>query len=766
MKYKNLFFSLLFYSLLFSQHTYTISGFVRDASSGEELIGADVYIESLNIGGSTNLYGFYSLTLQEGEYELTYNYIGYRVKKIKVNLRNNLRKDIELPPFLLSTDSVTVYADAPDKNVKSVEMSTIELDPSKLKPIPVLLGEQDVLKTIQLLPGVSGAREGSTGFHVRGGNTDENLVLLDEAPVFNPSHLLGFFSVFNSEAIKDVNLMKGSAPAKYGGRLSSVLDVKMKEGNLKKYSLFGGIGLISSRLTVEGPIVKDKGSFIVSARRTYADLFLAFSSDEKQRDASLYFYDLNLKTNYHIGKSDRVFLSGYFGRDVFGFSGRGVDWGNGTFTLRWNHLFSDRLFSNTSIILSTYDYVFNVGEEDQEININAGIINQILKSDFQYFFHTGNTINFGVELINYQFNPGELNASENSSFNSIHTEKKYGFQSDAYISNEMDITHALKINYGLRYSMYSVLGPGTAYNYGEDGAITGLKSYSDGSLMKRYGQLEPRFNVAYLLDQESSLKFSYSRNSQYIHLLSNSTSGSLIDLWYPSSNNIKPGLADQVALGYFRNFEDNSFETSIEVYYKNLQNQIDYKNGAQIFLNDQLESELIYGRGWSYGFELFVRKNIGYFTGWLGYTWSKTLQQFDQVDKGSPYPARQDRTHDISIAGIYEFNSEWIFSASWVFHTGDAVTYPSGKYSVDGHTVIYYTDRNAARMPAYHRLDLAATWKTSRRTDLVFSVYNTYLRDNAYSISFQENENDPTKTEAVQLTLFSIIPSVTFNFRY
>lgn len=764
-KYLLMIMLLFICSIIQAQDKYTISGYVRDASTGEELIGANVYIESLKTGGSSNLYGFYSVSVPFGAYTVTYSYMGYETKKVQIDLNKNIRQNIELTPKVLTSETIVVTAEAADKNIKSVEMSAIEINPAKIGPIPILLGEQDILKTIQLMPGVQSTGEGNSGFYVRGGGADQNLVLLDEAPVYNASHLLGFFSVFNSDAIKDVKLFKGSAPAEYGGRLSSVLDLKMKEGNSKEYTFIGGIGLISSRLTFQGPIVKDKGSFIISGRRTYADLFLKLTEDLK--DIQLYFYDLNMKANYRLGSNDRLFLSGYFGRDVFYMTGtQGSNWGNSTFTLRWNKLYSDKLFSNTSLIYSNYDYEIKVGDVHRYPDVTAAIRNYNLKSDFQYFANTHNTLKYGFNLIHYTFIPGEVAASEENAVNYKKIEDKYALETDVYFSHEWDITNRIKTNYGLRYSMFTVLGPGTVYSFNEDGEITDTTTYAGGDVIKHYAGFEPRFALNYLLDASSSFKISYALNRQYIHLLSNSTSGIPTDLWHPCSEIVKPGMAEQVALGYFRNFDGGNYETSIEIYYKDLHNQVDYKNGAILLMNEKIESQLVFGKGRTYGVELFIKKKFGKLSGWIGYTLSKSEREYKQINNGKSFPARQDRMHDISIVSIYKPNKKWTFSVAWVYYTGNAVSFPSGKYIVDEHTINYYTERNGYHMPDYHRLDIGATYHFENESSLIFSIFNAYARKNAYTISFRKNENDPTKTEAVRMALFTIVPSITYNFKF
>lgn len=762
-----------------AQQKHTISGYIKDAETGEELIGATIYINELKTGGITNVYGFYSLTIPGGKYIIDYSYIGYTTQSVEINLAQGIMNNIELSTTATSLEEVVISAEAADKNIKSSEMSVVKLNPKEIQTVPVIFGEQDLLKTIQLMPGVKSAGEGNSGFFVRGGSADQNLIYLDEAPVYNASHLLGFFSVFNSDAIKNMKLYKGNAPAKYGGRLSSVLDIKMNEGNSKKLGVSGGLGLISSRLTIEAPIIKDKGSFIISGRRTYADFLLTYSSEDLIKNTTLYFYDLNMKANYRINDNNRIFLSGYFGRDVFGFSDMmKTDWGNATATFRWNHLFSDKLFLNSSLIYSKYNYVIGLSGLTDLIDIQSGIQDFNLKEDFQYFINPENTLSFGLNCIYHTFMPGELSSSDESFINSQIIDEKYAIESAAYISHKFDISNSLKLTYGLRYSNFAVIGPGNVYTYNDDDEITDTISYNNGELIKNYGQLEPRISVNYILNEQTSIKTSYARNTQYIHLLSNATSSTPTDLWLPSSSIIKPQISDQIALGYFKNFNDNMFETSVEVYYKNLQNQIDYKNGADILLNDKVESQLVFGKGHAYGVEFLIKKRTGKFTGWIGYTLSKTERTFDEINDGAWYPVKQDRTHDISVVSMYNLTKRWTISATWIYYTGDAVTFPSGKYVVDGLTVPMYTDRNAYRMPDYHRLDLGFTYvnkdkinkrknrKKKYESSWNISVYNVYARKNAYSIDFRENENDPTKTEAVRLALFQIVPSITYNFKF
>ncbi len=751
-----------------SQRTFTISGTVKNAETGEALIGATVVVQELrSVGTLTNAYGFFSLTLPESTYTVVAQYLGFHPTVDTVRLTENRHFDLALSPEPIRVSEVVVSGERLRTNVTSTDMGVKKLAISEVKSVPVLLGERDILKTIQLLPGIESAGEGNTGYYARGGNIDQNLILLDEAPVYNSSHLLGFLSVFNSDAIKDVSVMTGDIPAEYGGRLSSVLDIRTNDGNEKEFGGTGGIGLLASRLTLEGPIVKDRGSFLISGRRTYADLFLKLSSDTTINRASLYFYDLNAKASYRLGDHDRVFLSGYFGRDNFNYPDLfGFDWGNATATLRWNHLFGDQLFANTSLIFSDYRYTNTVGAGTSQYEITSGIQDLNAKLDFEYFPSPRSTVKFGANAIYHTFRPGAVTSGPTSQANDLTLEHRYALESAAYISHELQILPTLKVDYGLRASSFTLLGPGTARTYDATGDLVSTQYYGSGSPIRTYASLEPRIAGTFLLDENSSIKAAYTRTAQYLHLLSNSTTTNPSDLWVPSSNNVPPQHADQYSTGYYRNFADDAYETSVEVYYKSMSDLIDYKNGADLQLNPDVESQLQYGKGWSYGVELLVRKNAGPVHGWLGYTLSKTQEQFAEVNNGNAFPARQDRTHDISLVVMYDFSPTWNFGATWVYNTGNAVTFPSGNYWVDGRLVPYYTERNGYRMPAYHRLDLSVTYNFSTRSNLNFSLYNAYNRANAYAISFRQNRNDPQKTEAVQFTLFPIIPSLTYNFNF
>lgn len=755
-----------------AQSKYSLSGTIRDAETGEDLIGATVVLkEDLGTGTTTNAYGFYSLSLPAGTYVLLFRYLGYETVEKEVILSENLKVNMELSPSLESLGTVVIESEKEDQNVTSTAMSVTKLDMGQIEKIPVLFGEKDVMKTVQLMPGVKTAGEGNSGFYVRGGSVDQNLILLDEAPVYNPSHLLGFFSVFNSDALKDVTLYKGGMPAEYGGRTSSVMDIKMKDGNSKNFGASGGIGLISSKLSLEGPITKDKGSFMVSGRRTYADLFLSMSGDEDLQGTTLYFYDLNTKANYRLNENNRIYLSGYFGRDNFGFNEDfGFDWGNATGTVRWNHISSDKLFSNTSLIYSEYDYKISIGSDDDGFSLTSTINDWNLKQDFTWFANTNNTVKFGGNLIDHTFVPGQIDAGAANMFGSTDVDAQNSIEGALYLQNAHKVSHRLSLDYGLRYSYFDYRGEGTAYDFDDEGEVVASTFYEKGTSIQRYGGFEPRVAGRFQLNANSSLKASYNRNLQYLHLLSNNTTATPTDIWVPSSKNVKPQIADQVALGYFRNFKDNMFEFSVEGYYKAMDNLIDYRDGASLQFSGNVEADLVYGEGEAYGLELFIKKNKGRFTGWLSYTLSRTLRKFEYINDGEAFSARQDRIHDVSVVGMYDLTDKLSLSATWVFYTGDAVTFPSGKYTVDGRVVPYYSERNGYRMPDYHRLDLGLNWQRKKtekfESSWNFSLYNAYGRENAYSISFQQSESNPNVTQAVQLSLFKWVPSFSYNFKF
>ena len=643
-------------------------------------------------------------------------------------------------------------------------MGTEVLNMKTAAKIPVVFGEKDLVKTIQLMPGVKSNGEGSNGFSVRGGATDQNLILLDEAPVYNASHLLGMFSTFNSDAIKDATIIKGNSPAQFGGRLSSVLDVKMKEGNNKNYQVSGGIGLISSRLTVEGPIQKEKSSFIISGRRTYADLFAKLSSDFD--GTKLYFYDFNAKANLAINEKNRIFLSGYFGQDVLGVSSAfGSKWGNATGTLRWNSMLSGKLFSNTSFIYSNYD--FNVGfkSDGSEINFNSNIKDLNLKQDFSFYPNSKNTIRFGFNVIHHTITPTKAGGTN------ITSDKKSrkALENALYLTNSWKASDKINLDYGMRFSFYNVLG-GDTYNIYQHNELVESIELDKGKIGKTYYNLEPRLSVNYRVSSTASLKVGYARNTQSLHLMSNSTGGSPTDQWIGSSYNIQPEIADQVSLGFSKNFNDNAFELNAETYYKSMQHQIDFRDGVDLNTVPDIESELLFGKGRAYGLEILFKKKEGRLTGWVGYTLSKTERKIDGINNGQWYNAKQDRTHDLSVVAIYDLTPRWTLSGTFIYTTGNAVTFPTGKYVLNDMLIYQYGNRNADRMPATHRLDISATYekpaKGRYQSSWSFGLYNAYGRQNPFSITFKENKSDPQKIDAVQTSLFQWIPSVTYNFKF
>jgi len=751
---------------------YTVSGTISSKQTGETIIGATIKVPGTTQGTSSNAYGFFSITLPAGDNQLAISAIGQKSALITLVLTANHTLNFAMEDDSHQLQEVNIGAKPRGaRDLASPQMGVVQLSIQETKNIPVLLGERDVIKTIQLLPGIKTAGEGIGGFYVRGGAADQNLILLDEAPVYNASHLLGFFSTFNSDAIKNVSVYKGDMPAQYGGRLSSVLDIKMNDGNNQQFGVSGGVGLIAARLNVEGPIQKDKSSFLISARRTYADVFLKLSHDTLINRSQLYFYDINAKANYILGTHDRLYLSGYFGKDVLSADQiAGINWGNTTGTLRWNHIFNDQLFSNTSLIFSNYDYKIDVKQDINDFTIFSQIRDWNLKEDIQWFPNDKNTISFGFNEVFHTIKPGEITASGNSGVISQRLENRYSLDQAAYISNTQKISSKLNLTYGLRFSAFSVLGEGNFYDLDVNGNIIGASHYTSGQVVKTYFNPEPRAAAAYELNENSSVKASYTRNVQNLHLISNSNAGSPTDKWVASTNLIKPELADQFSVGYYRDLKDHQYEFTAETYYKILQNQVDYRNGANIFTNQPIETQLLYGKGRAYGMELLFKKKTGRLTGWLSYTLSKTERQIDGINNGAWYNARQDRTHDIALVAMYKASEKWTLSANFVYYTGDAVTFPNGKYQIDGGNYYYYAERNADRMPAYHRLDLGATRQLKKSakfsSDLTFSLYNAYGNKNAYRIFFRDNENDPSRTEAVRTTLFTFVPSVTYNFKF
>lgn len=790
---KKLLLTLLSGVLLLSasgQEKFTISGYVKDQSDGETLIGATVLIRELSSGNITNVYGFYSITIPPGEYSVEYRYVGYQPIQKTVSLNQNVRLDVELLSTEQKLEEVVVTAKPEDENVSGMEMSTAELDITTIQKIPAFLGEVDVVKSLQLLPGVTTVGEGASGFNVRGGSVGQNLILLDEAPVYNSSHMFGFFSVFNPDAVKDVKLYKGGIPAEYGGRLSSILDVRMKEGNIKNYEVNGGVGTIFSRFAVEGPIAKNKSSFILAGRRSYIDVLAQpFLKNNDLDGVGLRFYDLTGKTNYYISDKDRIYLSGYLGRDVFKFdANQGFDWGNKTASLRWNHLFNDRIFSNTTLFLSDYDYSFQVGEtKDDLFSWKSRILTYNFKEQFSYFINTSNELSFGAEAILYRFKPAEVLGVSDGEESDISLDERKSIETAIYLGNTQKVNDRLSLQYGVRLSGFQYLGAGSIYYYedaevkGERRPVSSIEQADNWETIQFYSNLEPRFSFKYSVNPSTSIKGSYNRMSQYIHLVSNTTASLPTDVWTPSTNNIKPQLADQVALGVFKNFLNNQLETSVEVYYKESQNQVDYIDGAEILINRFLEGDLLSGDGRAYGAEFFVKKNSGKINGWVSYTLARTELKVEGINEGDWYPTRFDQTHNVKVTANYDWSEKWSVSANFTYITGTPYTLPSYRYENQGYTIPGVLGRNNGRIPDYHRLDLSATWyMRTLKSDgspkklqdhWVFTVYNVYARRNPFSIYFAQTDDlsvaGQAITQANQVSILgTFVPAVSYNFKF
>ncbi|WP_236648862.1 MULTISPECIES: TonB-dependent receptor [Spirosoma] len=774
-----------------SQDKFTISGYIKDASNGEGLIGVSVYVKETATGAVTNSYGFYAVTVPAGTYNLVITYVGYEKQNKTLTLTDqNIRLDLELKEEGRQLQEVVVSTKRDDDNVKNIEMSVNRIDVKTLQRIPALLGEVDVVRSIQLLPGVSTVGEGATGFNVRGGSIDQNLVLLDEAPVYNSSHLFGFFSVFNPDAVKDVKLVKGGIPALYGGRVSSILDVRLKEGNAKKPELNGGIGLIFSRLSYERPLFKGKGSFIVAGRRSYADILAQPFLNNDLKGAKFYFYDLTAKANYRFNDKNTVFLSGYFGRDVFG-ADFGFNWGNTTASARWNHVFSDKLFLNTTAYYSNYDYSLDSDLKRRPENANdyfrtdSRIVDYSIKPDFTLFLGKS-TITFGGQSILHDFQPGTATAASSGDVRTFGLTSKYALENAVYIGNEQQVSPKLQLQYGLRYSLFNYVGPGDAYAFTTDVPLGTSRfpittiQYKRGETIQTYGNWEPRFSAKYELGNNSSLKLSYNRLAQYIHLISNTTASTPLDIWTPSTNNIKPQIGDQIAGGFFKNFgrsngSGSEFEASVEVYYKWLQNQIDYIDGANLILNKFLEGDLLSGKGRAYGAEFYIKRNRGTVNGWVSYTLARTERQVAGINGGGWFPTRFDKPHTLTTVLLVDppQAKRWNFSATFTLASGTPATFPTNRFEFGGFTGQVISGRNNYRIPPYHRLDLAATLQGrqrpgKRKTDnWVFSVYNVYARKNPFSVFFQPDADNPRLTQAIRYSVFATaIPSVTYNFKF
>ncbi len=778
------FFLIVFFNQSVAQKRFTINGYVRDLSTGESLIGASVSVKGNSKGITTNLFGFYSITVNEGAYTIVTTFVGYKSEIINLEIHSDTALNISLISGQNLSEEIIVTSKKREQNVKTAQMSKIVLPIEQIKSVPAFLGEVDLLKVIQLLPGVKNAGEGSAGIYVRGGGADQNLILLDDAAVYNTGHLFGFFSIFNADAIKNVSLIKGGMPAQYGGRLSSVLDISMKDGNNKKFQVDGGIGLIASRVSIQGPIVKNKSSFIVSARRTYIDaLSKPFMSKSSQFSGSgYYFYDVNAKLNYQFNDKDRLYLSGYFGRDVFDFSNSrqslkiNIPWGNATGTIRWNHVFNKKLFANTTAIFNNYNFTFKATQNNFEIKLASGIQDLSIKQDFDFYPYAKHKIKFGALYTFHKFTPSVISGKQDSVvFNPLNAQVKYAREGAAYFQDDWELSPKFQINAGIRYSFFQQVGPNKIYNTDADGNRIDSIITTKGQQVKYYGGLEPRLTLRYSINEKMSVKASVTRNLQYIHLVSNSGTTLPTDLWVPSTYKVKPQISWLYAAGLFKNFKNNTYETSFEVYYKQMQNQIEYKDGYTPNTLDDTENSFVFGKGWSYGTELFINKIKGRLTGWIGYSLSWTWRQFPELNSGDKYPAKYDRRNDLSIVALYELNKKWKISASFVYGTGNAATLPQRFYIIGNVLTQEYSRINQYRLPSYHRLDLSAILTPKKnqnrklKTEWVFSVYNAYSRKNPYFIYFDQTGNPldgSLQIQGKQVSIFPIIPAVTWNFKF
>ena len=773
-----------------AQEKFTLSGTISDSNSNETLIGVNLFIPELKTGITTNEYGFYSITIPKGSYTILISYMGYNSLEEKILLEKNTKTNFKLFTSENTLKEVIVTDTKTKTDIRKPEMSVNKLSISAIKRMPVVLGEVDVLKSILLLPGVTNAGEGASGFNVRGGGADQNLILLDEATIFNSSHVFGFFSVFNPDAIKDLKLYKGGIPARFGGRAASVLDIYQKDGNSKKFSTNGGIGLISSRLLLEGPLVKDKGSFLIGGRSSYAHLFLKLS--ENQKDNAAYFYDLNTKLSYKINPNNNLFLSGYFGRDVFSLANSFTNiYGNSTLNLRWNHLFSNKLFSNLSLIYS--DYYYGLDLDFVGFKWDSGIKNYNIKYDLKNYISDRFKLNYGLNAIYYDFNPGIIKPSDsNSGINFSQLDKKYAFEPAIYINADQELSSEISISYGLRYSLFYRLGQSDLNVYANNNPVVfnpelqiyekatpiGKTAFDKNEVMKSYNYLEPRFSAAYQLNDKQSIKASYNRMVQYLQLVSNTSSPTPLDVWTPSDAFIKPQIADQVALGYFTNFKNDLYSLEVETYYKKVQNRIDYIDGADLIANNALEQVILNGQMRSYGLEVMLKKNEGRLNGWISYTLSRSEQQTPGrtnletgINNGQWYKSAYDKLHNLAVTSSYLLNEKWSFGANFALQSGQPVTYPNGQYQYLGITIPSYGLRNENRLPTYHHLDISATLtprKNSNRNwkgEWVFSIYNLYNRKNAAAINFRQN-SDTGNNEAVKTSIFGMVPAVSYNFKF
>ena len=773
---------LLVSTVLTAQKKYTLSGYIKDAGSGETLIGASLSVKGKGI--NSNQYGFYSITLVEGDYTFICSFVGYKSQQFKIELKADSLVNFSLLSGTALSEEVIVTAKKRDNNIKNAQMGKVTLPIEQIKSIPAFLGEVDLLKVVQLLPGIRNAGEGSAGIYVRGGGPDQNLIMLDDAVVYNTGHLFGFFSIFNSDAIKNVSLIKGGMPAQYGGRLSSVLDISMKEGNNQQYQMEGGIGLIASRFSVQGPLKKDKSSFIISARRTYVDAVAKpfISKSSQFYGSGYYFYDLNAKLNYKFSEKDRLYLSGYFGRDVFDFvNGRqslnvNIPWGNATGSLRWNHVFNNKLFANTTAVYNDYKFSFSAAQDNFSVKLASGIRDLSLKQDFDFYPFSNHKLKFGALYTYHRFTPSVVSGRQDSiQFNPLNAQVKFAHEAALYVQDDWEINDNWNINAGLRYSGFQQIGAYKIYQTDINGNRTDSTIFKKGEPVKTYGGLEPRLTIRYSINEETSVKASVTHNLQYIHLVSNAGTTLPTDLWVPSTYKVKPQTSWLYAAGLFKNFRNNMFETSLELYFKDMQNQIEYKEGYTPNSIDDTENEFVFGKGWSYGSEIFVNKVKGRLTGWVGYTLSWTWRRFVDLNFGEKYPAKYDRRNDLSVVAMYKLSDRWKISGTFVYGTGNAATLPQRFYIVGGVLTQEYSRINQYRLPAYHRMDLSAILqgkkndKRKLKTEWVFSLYNTYSRQNPYFIYYDQTGNPYDGTlqiQAKQVSIFPVIPAVTWNFKF
>jgi len=769
-----LFFGLFFQNLSNAQQNFTISGNIKDAETGEDLIGATVEIKELITGTSANVYGFYSITVPKGKYQVIIRFLGYKDESLTIDLNKNLDIDFSLKPAVAELNEVVISASNDVSEIQENKGSVSKLNITTIKKVPAFMGEVDVMRTLQSLPGVQSGGEGTTGFFVRGGSIDQNLVTLDEATIYNSSHLLGFFSVFNADVINDVEIYKGGIPANFGGRLSSVVDIRLRDGNNKNFAASGGLGTIASRFTVEGPIVKDKSSFIVSGRRTYADLFLKMSNDQTLKTTNIYFYDLNGKVNFQLGKKDRIFISAYIGEDLLNFKNEiGWNWGNASATFRWNHIFSNKLFANLTTTYSKFNYRLNSSFQASKYDWKANIKEYNSKIEFTYYPLNKHTVKFGVFTTLNKFEPGIVDVTNNEIYANIELDKRQALQTGIFLSDEFKISEKFVVNAGLRFSNQNLIG-GKSYIYNQNNTETiDTVEYSKNQFHTPNFGIEPRVSFNYSLSSNSALKASYAKMQQYLHLVSNNTASIPLDIYLPSNNYLKPQWADQFALGYFKSTNKKTYEFSAEIYYKLMQNQIDFKDNADLLLNNQIEKEILIGKGNAYGIEFQIKKNAGKLNGWISYTLSRSTRNIEGINNNKTFLARQDKPHVLNLVMSYQLTKRVQVGAAWNFSSGQNVTLPTGKYYFGDVMVPVYSSRNDYRLPSNHRLDLSLTIDTKKKEGSKFesswniSLYNVYARKNPFTVQIRESKENSRKMEAVQLSLIgTIIPSITYNFKF